>query len=285
MASLADQPQQARPFKGARCQLTDLARQEFNGKRGIVLGPDSSRPDRLKVQLVTADGLTRDGGPKSFAARNLEITGEAAFDRAIDDLDVQAVEVLPASALAAVVELRPVNGWPMLPPSGAAVEMAERAFLQNTLGWGAPQGLKAYSKSGSYCDYYVYFDAASTGEVNAIANLALVVPYYPEVATIPPGGIRGSVIVVRMEPPMQSVPGGGFEQWETPGSDDITAVDGLSMLVSIGELRDSLSFFVAEGNNLAAIADHRDQQRVWGRQFGGVAVHRVVQGQGPGPHA
>jgi hypothetical protein len=96
----------------------------------------------------------------------------------------------------------PVPGFSLDTPQIEAIEID---YLSRTLGWSDPRGLFGYSETSEYKDLYVYFDYGDkTSAVNELATKAFKMYGLggAMVGRAEPtwGNIRGTVIIVRLEP-------------------------------------------------------------------------------------
>ena len=181
------------PFVGARVELTGLAaRPELNGRVGVVDGRKNA--ERWAVQLVTTSGL-RDGPNIALKPVNLKVLTAPPPE---GELRGRCIEVKPAPLEAAR------NGIPVrVATDGLPLtnESQEVALLQSLRGWKMVRGLKAYTKTSEYVDLYCYFDAAdTTSPINHFAMKAFTA-YPKDIGGLPPHGIRGDVLCIRLEPP------------------------------------------------------------------------------------
>ena len=91
-------------------------------------------------------------------------------------------------------------------------------------GWRSPYGMAWCSENAKYKDLYVYYDSKSKETVNSLADLVfpamsadLCCPSMPVKMPGREDGIRGSVVVIRQEPPrfMESFMVDGVQQSRT----------------------------------------------------------------------
>merc|ERR1719186_1199927 len=127
----------------------------------------------------------------SIARKNLKVeTGCSGHaDKFLEVWPVEAAKIkegaaIPVSAL--------FGGSPDIPDSEAKEKeflKKPQKFVKNSprAGWKDPVGLKAYSKKAAYPNLYFYFDASD------ISN---------NVNKFPGGGIRGNIVLVRQEAPV-----------------------------------------------------------------------------------
>ena len=233
------------PWTGAKVTLSGLAnRPELNGCVGVVDGRKNE--ERWMVQLMTPQGM-RHGKPIALKASNLKVEAPpppAASARG------RCLEVGPAPLEAARLFI-PVHVTSEL--TGMDMEVREKAILQESRGWRRILGLKAYTKDASYPDLYCYFDAEdSTSPVNHFAMRAFTA-YPSDIGGLPPHGIRGSVVLVRQEPPRVrscfGVPAARSDAVFEPN-------------IGVEELRDTLLYYA--DHDAALIARERDMRRTLG---------------------
>ena len=143
-------------------------------------------------------------------------------------------------------------------------EEHEKAALRQSRGWQRTEGLKAYTKEATYPDLYCYFDAAdATSPMNQFAMRAFT-PYARDIGGLPSHGIRGDVVVVRLEPP-RVVSSGALG---TAGASDISGAAGSSaraifdQMIGVEEMRDTLLFYASR--DAITIARERDMERALG---------------------
>jgi hypothetical protein len=244
------------PFVGARVSLTGLAaRPELNGRVGVIDCRKNS--ERWAVQLVTPDGM-RDGLSIALKPVNLNVLTPPPPE---PERRGRCIEVKPAPLEAArnAIPVRvTTDGLPL------SNESEEVALLQAKRSWKKVRGLKAYTKDATYPDLYCYFDASdTTSPINHFAMRAFTA-YPMDIGGLPPRGIRGDVLCIRLEPPKGMAgsvglggAGGVF--------DDGASVIGQPTELSIGveEMRDALLFYADK--DAQSIASDRDMKRTMGR--------------------
>ena len=156
----------------------------------------------------------------------------------------------PRAALALNVapEPLPVTG-------GGRVEEQEKRILKQSRGWSRPQGLKGYSRDADYPDLYGYFDADDhSSPLNEVAES--IFSAYPNEG-LPHGGIRGPVLVLRLEPPRVTF------HAETPlGSSghESTHAAHYDKNIAFDELRDTIEMY--EMQTAHQVARQRDMARM-----------------------
>ena len=138
--------------------------------------------------------------------------------------------------------------------------------------------MKAYSADSTYPDLYCYFDAGDeTSPINHFAKRAFTAypadlssqpEFIANVRGLPAAGIRGHVLVFRLEPPTRTVvsgPGPGVASPPPPpsgagvGEEQQTTVD---KKIGVEELRSTLLYYLT--HDAAAVARERDMQRTFG---------------------
>ena len=254
---------------GAQVTLHGLtARPELNGRAGVVDGQRNA--ERWSVQLVTPEGM-RDGQPIALKPANLSLMGEPPASHRLRG-SCLVVGPAPLESARHAIPVH-VAAEPIPVDPGPDAEAREKRILRGSRGWNHVVGLKAYTKAATYPDLYCYFDASdSRSPINHFAMCAFTA-YPNDIGGLPAHGIRGNVLVIRLEPPRHSTAlssSAAPRQYNTAEYEETIGVE---------ELRDTLLFYTTQ--DAAAIARERDMQRTMGDVPPEFLAQMMAQGGGP----
>ena len=236
------------------------------------------------VEAVGDHGQEAAATPMPAASAPVPAAGSTTPEK----LSGKCIEIHPAPFRAArdtiVLSVAPE---PLPVTGGGRVEEQEKRILIKSRGWRQPHGLKGYSLAADYPDLYGYFDAGDrTSPRNEVAeSIFAAYPCDGPGGRLPRGGIRGPVLVLRLEPPRATTSLGRSQHQAQ-----------FDELIAFGELRDTIEMY--ELQSAHELAQQRDMTRTIGSAGPGVpgGLRRLppemlamlqatmMGGNGGGPH-
>ena len=169
------------------------------------------------------------------------------------------VEISPCNEYTAEALECCVRAIETLDPHGEDNEILDKKVLKQRYGWKDPRGLLAYSIDSLYKDLYVYFDwADKKSPVNTAATRAFQC-YGLDGAQHgnPWDFIRGSCVVMRLKPPMNT-----FTDFDSLVSTTSFSGFAFDPVLSVSEMVNTLMFF--KDKNAKSVATNRDIARTMG---------------------